>query len=324
MSGRASGMAVLVCALAAASGGCGAQSGGPIEPVAELGEGGTQPGQFSYPRAMDSDDGTLFVVDKLAWVQRFDAGSGEVLARWRMPEYKLGKPTGITLAPGPDGREALYVADTHYNRVMIYGVSDPSEPALLASFGSHGDDDGEFRFPTDVAVLAGDDGRPQRIYVSEYGGNDRISVFDASYTFLFSFGSFGSGVDQFDRPQSIAIVNGELVVADACNHRLGRFTLGGDPIAWFDGSDDAEHGPFVYPYGLAALRDGTVLVSEYGSSRVRRLDPAAGKTLAVWGGPGYEPGQLAHPWAVAAIDGTAYVLDSGHNRVLGFRIGGGL
>ena len=317
-------MAVLIGALAVVSGGCGVKSGGPIEAVAELGEGGTQPGQFSYPRAMDADDSTLYVIDKSARVQRLDVESGAVLARWRMPEYEFGKPTGVTLAPAPGGRPALYVADTHYNRVMIYEVCEANEPPLLASFGSHGDGDGQFRFPTDIAVLAGDDGAVERIYVSEYGGNDRISVFDPSYNFLFSFGSFGSGDDGFDRPQSIAIVGSELLVNDACNHRLGRFTLDGELIAWFDGSDDLEHGQFIYPYGLAPLPDGTVLVSEYGSSRVRRVDPVAGRTLAVWGEAGHGAGQLAHPWGVAAIGGTAYVLDSGHNRVLGFRIGGGL
>jgi len=163
-----------------------------------------------------------------------------------------------------------------------------------------------------------------RIYVSEYGGNDRIQAFDGSGRFLFAFGRMGSasGPDpvEFNRPQSIEIdlSSGELVVTDACNNRVGRFTLDGKLIAWMGGWPGGELGQFRYPYGLCLLGDGTALVSEFVNDRVQRIDLKTGKGLAAYGRGGTGPGELATPWAVTVLDGRAYVLDSGHDRILAF------
>jgi hypothetical protein len=54
---------------------------------------------------------------------------------WLMPEWELGKPTG--LAVGDDGN--LYVADTHYFRVMAF---DPHGNEVLR-FGRFGQGPGE-------------------------------------------------------------------------------------------------------------------------------------------------------------------------------------
>ena len=171
----------------------------PITPQVVWGETGGRPGQFFYPRALDADrNGRIWIIDKTARVQALDPDTGDPLFTWRMPNYQLGKPTGMTFAPGPDGRELLYIADTHYHRIMVYRT--PTTPGqreqLVASFGSYGDQPGQFIYPTDVAVLTDQQtGLPTRIYVSEYGGNDRISVFDPDYNFLFAFGSPGSSAD---------------------------------------------------------------------------------------------------------------------------------
>ncbi|VAX37768.1 hypothetical protein MNBD_PLANCTO03-1873, partial [hydrothermal vent metagenome] len=223
---------------------------GPLEVERVLGEQGSFPGQFAYPRGIDFDGSFLWVVDKTARIQQIDPETGRAGYWWQMPESALGKPTGLTvgLATLPDGSlgRGLYVADTHYHRVMVYalpeGLPDKPrqiEPTLLASFGGAGTDPGQFVYTTDVAVLLNDDGSAvERIYVSEYGGNDRISVFDANYQFLFAFGKPGDGHDptvlEFSRPQSMVIDTRrqELLVADACNHRLGRFSLDGDLLGW--------------------------------------------------------------------------------------------
>ena len=119
---------------------------------------------------------------------------------------------------GPDGRDALRIVDR---------------------FGAYGRGDGEFYYVTDVAFMpaAAGDGpaaRPERIYVGEYGGADRVSVFDAGHRFMFSFGAAGSSDDpgdiRFNRPQSLHFdaSRRELYVADASNHRIGRFTPDGE------------------------------------------------------------------------------------------------
>lgn len=323
-------------------------SGEPIESTVMLGGLGDTPGRFAYPRAMVADAATqtLWVIDKTGRVQQVDARTGACLTLWKMPLTENGKPTGCTLGHDPGGGAVLFIPDTHYHRVMIYrplsperdAAGDPirhtGEPEILGCFGEYGTGPGQFIFPTDVAVLPTPDGTGvQRLYVSEYGGNDRVSVFDAQYTFLFSFGSFGSASDaehvQFDRPQSVAIAevydasgkhDQQVIVTDSRNHRVGRFTLEGKLIAWMGAASGAGDAPgeFRIPYGLEPLGDGTMLVTELGNNRVQRIDLGTGDGLGTWGRPGRERGELASPWCSAVIGSTTYVLDTGNNRVLGF------
>lgn len=299
--------------------------------IARLGGRGLEPGRFAFPRAIDTDDRSLWVIDKAARVQRLDPATGQVLAAWSMPESSLGKPTGVTIAIGPAGEPAVYVPDTHYHRVMVYAIPGGPDvpPTLLDSFGSYGVEPGRFIYPTDVAVLPTyDGGGVERVYVSEYGGNDRVSVFDADRRFLFSVGSPRGGASpspdqvEFDRPQSIALDPGRrrLIVADACDHRLGVFELDGALVRWIGSRESAGTAPgsFSYPYGLALCTDGSVLVAEFGNSRVQRIDPESGRCLGVFFSVGRSDGQVMAPWGVATIGSTAYVLDSGNSRILGF------
>jgi DNA-binding beta-propeller fold protein YncE len=338
---------VLLAAAASTGGvmtlGCdedGVAAGAPLRVEAVIGEVGTSPGQFVYPRCLDADADSIWVIDKTARVQRLDARTGRELAGWRMPDHDLGKPTGITIAPGPEGVPAVYIPDTHYQRVIVYSIpAGPGEPPReLARWGSYGKGPGQFIYPTDVAVLTEPDGRTvQRLYISEYGGNDRVSVFDARHEFLFAFGVPGEGAaaphpgaspvhgaDQveFNRPQSIALdpARERMVVSDACNHRLGVFDLDGRLLRWIGSPDTVGNTPghFNYPYGLALADDGTILVAEFGNHRVQRIDPGTGKSLGLFGTVGRGRGELMSPWGIAIIGPTAYVLDSGNNRVQAF------
>jgi len=351
---RASGAAGLLMVLLSAGlvVGCSraAPSGGPLEVTTVVGEVGTAPGQFSYPRCLDSDGKTLWVIDKLARVQRLDPATGDSVGGWRMPDVELGKPTGVTAwraAGASDADVLVFVADTHYHRVMIFraGVlveraDDARAPTgeLVGQFGSYGEGPGQFIYPTRVAVLPNADGtRIERLYVGEYGGNDRIGIWEPrvpgglDFEFKRTFGTFGGGRTaeplQFNRPQSLVMDTGrrELIVSDACNHRVGRFTLEGELIAWYGGGasgQDPGQGPgeFNYPYGLALLDDGTLMVVEFGNSRVQRIDLATGKSLGILGQRGRLKGELATPWATAVVGETLFVLDSGNNRMLGIDV----
>lgn len=337
----------MVVPILAVLGGCGNVPPGdaPLPSPRDFGESGTAPGQFLYPRAIDAGAGSVWVIDKTARVQRLDPDSGALVEWWQMPQWKLGKPTGVTVWTPPAGDEAfVLVPDTHYHRVMIYAVArDPrrgslhqGEGTLVAQFGSYGEGDGEFVYPTDVLVVPNSRGtRIERLYVSEYGGHDRISIFEhagegpagGEYRFARSFGVFGSGPGvEFNRPQSMAFdpSREELVVTDACNHRVGRFTMDGALLGWIgmlgDRAPREGEGRFNYPYGLVAVGDGTVLVSEFGSGRVQRIDLATGSSVGTYGRPGRGEGELANPWSLALMGQWVFVLDSGHDRVQSFAL----
>lgn len=329
-------------ALAVLGAGCGERDSGSaadFEVVARFGETGRSPGQFVKPRAIDTDGESLFIVDMTARIQRIDPRTGRCTAWWQLPDFEFGRPVGISVGPWVDGSTVLYVPETHYYRVSVFRLPDRmgEAPDLLLRFGEYGQGPGQFIFPTDVAVLPGPGG-VERIYVAEYGGHDRVSVFDAEGTFLFAFGAFGpGGVGEdpagvyLNRPQSIAIDTGrrELVVCDAANHRVGRFSLEGELLAWIGSPDAAGDGAgqFKYPYGLSLPGDGTVFVCEYGNGRVQRIDLATGRSLGLYGRSGRGESQAATPWGLAQIDRRLYVLDSGHGRVLAIeaptRRGGG-
>src|SRR4051812_3689693 len=48
----------------------------PFDVVAAWGEVGLNPGQFTYPRALDTDGTNLWAIDKSARVQRLDPKTG--------------------------------------------------------------------------------------------------------------------------------------------------------------------------------------------------------------------------------------------------------
>lgn len=329
--------------------------GSRIRVEASFGEIGTSNGAFDYPRAMTSvpagvagvDHPTLVVIDKTARVQRFDATTGEFLGGFRMPQWGLGKPTGVSVGPDPRDPSTLllWVADTHYHRVLAYDIPSPSrtqetaEPLFM--FGEYGTEPGQFVYPTDVQILTAADGSVDRVLVSEYGGNDRITVFrpeisgedGLTWGPIGTIGRFGNvGEDDSDgalvfvRPQDLEYdkARGLLVVVDALNHRVVRLRLDSEASATLE---DVFGGPSLvgralgqldHPYSAAVLADGTVLVSEFGASRVQRLDLLNGQSLGSYGLPGRREGELVNPWEVVVIDRLAWVLDSGNNRVVAF------
>lgn len=315
--------------------------GGAIDADLVFGDVGLSNGQFSYPRGIDAAGGSVVVVDKSARVQRFDAETGAYLGGFRMPEWEVGKPTGLTLGPSVDdpAETVVYVADTHYHRVCVYPLpDDPAGDARvigepLLSFGEYGLEGGQFVYLTDVALLLDGGGTVERIYVSEYGGNDRVSVFEVDRTgpraapkFSFAFGYFGDGPGTvgssdvpFERPQALAIDHEarELFVLDNCNHRIGRFTLDGELIGWI--GDDEGEARFLNPQGFVLLEGRRALVAEFLGNRVQAVDLDTGASLGIYGHAGRLDGELASPWGVAVVGRDVFVLDSGNNRVQRFR-----
>lgn len=298
----------------------------PLPNARVIGEPGKAPGQFVKPRAIDTDGRRLFVADMTGRLQVLDL-AGHPLAWWTMPLIDRGKPTGITWAPGL----GLFVADSHEHRVALY--PDPPDHAthidIAGQWGSYGTGPGQFIFPADVLVVPGTVPGAERLYVSEYGENDRVSVFDRDHRFLFSFGREGDAEDQrdvrFRRPQSLLLDarTRTLVIADACNHRVGLFEADGTLRRWIGrtgASPGSALGEFNYPYGLCQLPDRTVLVCEQGGARVQRLDIDRAIGLEVYGRRGAGVGELDAPWGITYAEGEAFICDAGNHRILAFRV----
>ena len=204
-----------------------------------------------------------------------------------------GRPTGVAV----DREGRVLVADTHYHRILRYS----SEGALIDSFGSEGTAPGQFTYPTGIAVA--EDGS---IFVSEFGGNDRLQVFSPDGRYLRHWGRYGEAAGEFRRPQGIALAPDRIYVADAANHRIQVLKRDGTPIAaWPD---------VQYPYSVALDADGNVIVAEYGRHRVLKFSPE-GKRLGQHGQAGSAPGELNTPWAAVPAGSRILVVDAENHRV---------
>ncbi len=270
--------------------------------IAIFGGVGLGNGSFSYPRAITAEpDGSIFVVDKTGRIQRFNAG-GEFELLWRMPETEKGKPVG--LAVHPDGR--LFVADTHYHRVMVFD----RDGHALASFGGDGTSDGQFLLPTDVAFDAAG-----FIYVGEYQGNDRITKWSPDLQFVASLADAPIDGKRLSRPTGLKIDDEQtLWIADACNHRVVRLNLDGSVVNVFGGFG-SEPGEMRYPYDLSISPAKEIMVCEYEGNRLQWFTKE-GRSLRTWGRSGRRPGELFAPWgATYGPHGRVYVVDSLNARV---------
>lgn len=308
-----------VLSVLAATAGCvpGAAGG---EPDLVWGRRGMSDGRFLKPRAIAIDrNDRLFIVDTTGRIQVFDA-EGTFLRKWRMPETRFGRPTGLTVdhwqVSSDDDRDSrLLVADTHYHRMTIF---DLTGTLLLEQRigGEAGFEPGQFAFVTDATR----DSRGN-FYIGEYGDSDRIQKFDPDGRFLTQWGGTGSEPGRFLRPQSL-LMSGEdlLAIADAGNHRIQIYDCRRDQprqiACW--GVRGHDPGQLFYPYDLSLCPDGSFLVCEYGNQRLQRFD-REGQFISDWGAPGHEPGQLYQPWGVV-LDSRrrVHVLDSNNHRIQRF------
>jgi DNA-binding beta-propeller fold protein YncE len=274
------------------------------EPLAFwVGGSGTEDGHFNYPRAIATGhDGSVFIVDKSGRIQKWSP-EGRLLAITKTPAIAQGKPTGLGI--DPEGN--LLVADTHYCRVLTYSA----ELEFLGCYGSPGPEAGQFMLIT--CVRQGEGGLH---YITDYGDLiARVQVLKSDGTPVRTFGTFGDGPDQFDRPMALCVddARDRLYVADAVNHRISVFTREGKHLTAFGESGKAP-GQLQYPYDVKLDSDGRVWVAEFGNQRVSVFSPE-GATLGTWGGPSRRVGGLNRSWGLTLVPGgRLWVLDSGCDR----------
>ncbi len=346
--------AALAAWLMTSSAGCTQRStdeSGRLTNATVLGETGTHLGQFVYPRGMDvfEYEGNHYavIVDKTARLQMMDLASGQVVGAIKVPEWDQGMPTGLTVAPSiiDPSQPAVYVADTHEHRVLVYALplpmdDEPGPTSPIFAFGTYGQSPGEFIYPTDIAARTNHHGAVEELYISEYGGNDRVSVFrnestktkpiivwDRAIGIASETVDGSEAPDALSRPQSIVLRTNlagesELVLTDSSHHRIGRFTLDGELISWIGPVLDQDSEPMRFPYGVTILDDSTALITEFGGCVVRRINLETAEQLDSFGTPGRGDGELATPWSCSVINGRVVILDSGNNRLQMFRAAG--
>lgn len=194
-------------------------------------------------------------------------------------------------------------------------AADP--PTFILAWGTPGAANGQFNYPSGVAV-----GAAGNVYISDQH-NQRIQVFDANGEFLKTWGSNGSNPGQFGAAWDVALdAAGFVYATDQSHSRVEKFDANGGFLTMW-GSGGVGQGQLRAPCGIAVDGSGNVFVAERDNNRVQKFD-SDGVFLGMWGSRGSGPGQFSHPHGIA-VDGVGkvYVADRDNNRVQVFNTEGG-
>jgi len=179
-------------------------------------------GQFDDPRGIAISGGFVYVVETInRRVQRFSlTGTGPaILIGSGCNAGQLDYPYDITTDAGGN----LYVTNV---ATICSGGNDcfrkyTSSGSYLFTVGSFGSGNGQFKFPTGIAVDANGN-----IFVCDRD-NNRVQKFNASGVYITKVGgtATGTGNGQFNKPTSVSTdPAGNVYVVDAVNHRVQKFT----------------------------------------------------------------------------------------------------
>ena len=126
--------------------------------------------------------------------------------------------------------ERLYVTDLKKQQVQVL---EKATGKLLFKIGEAGSKEGEFVFPTNLAI-----GPDRNLYVTDTG-NFRIQKFTLDGKFVRSFGTIGSGFGQFARPKGVALDReGRLYVVDAAFQNIQVLSPEGKLLMFFGSAGD--------------------------------------------------------------------------------------
>lgn len=236
--------------------------------------------------------------------------------------FRYSHVVGLYLLGGRGFHGPVDVALGHDGVIYVVNRTNASQAAeslrigmctideeYLGDFGSFGEGDGQFTWPTSVAV----DSRG-RVYIGDEHRHD-VQVFEKDGAYVGRWGRFGSGVGELNRPSGLAIDADDIVyVVDHLNHRIQKFTTEGVAVgAW--GSAGHDPGQFDLPWGITIGPDENVYVADWRNDRIQKLSPE-GRCLGIFGASGSGEGELTRPAGVAVDrDGNVYVADWGNERV---------
>jgi len=215
-------------------------------------------------------------------------------------------------------RGLLLVADSHNHRVQVLSCDDDGI-SLVSKLGEEGDQPGQLKYPSDVAI----DHDHDRILIVD-SANHRVQSWSLSEQSLLScVGHRGSGDLELNNPQGIAIDkhHRRIIIADTFNHRLVFLSSIDLSFLFFiGGKQGSRPGELYFPSSIAIDDDRhRIIVADTNNHRVQVLSSIDGSFLFEFGSQGRQPGQLNSPLGVCiANQGRIIIADYFNNRLQSF------
>ena len=216
---------------------------------------------------------------------RFLGGPGSIVAPQPALQIGIALPEGVAAEPDGD----VLVADKHHNRILR--VQTDGTAVVAAGGGADTQSENvpatsvKVNYPTDVAVLPNNGGF---LYVESLGNRVRKVTPDGNVRTVAGDGSLRTDGDGGNAtaaglyyPWSVAVMpDGGFVVSQPYSYKVRRVgpdgkirTILGDGQHHFPENVPGTQTGSQWPYGVAAMKDGSVLVAEDFGAVIRRVRP---------------------------------------------------
>lgn len=202
------------------------------------------------------------VTDVSGMIYVADAGVGKIAVYSPKGEYKtsifLNDSKIVSLAINESfGR--LYALDRAKHRVIVCSL----EGQQLFTFGSQGDENGQFNIPLSIAV-----DKQGTVYVLD-NGNFRVQIFDPDGKFVSKFGEVGDGPGLFANPKGIAVDSDRhIYVTDAAFSNFQIFDQNGNVLMYI-GSLGPSPGQLHLPAGISIDENDRIYVADQFNKRIQ-------------------------------------------------------
>ncbi|MBL4596536.1 MAG: fibronectin type III domain-containing protein, partial [Robiginitomaculum sp.] len=231
-----------------------------------------------------------------------------------------------TLDIGDNGKKSAHSVVAIRTATPQSADTVPGTPTGLSATPGNAEVSLEWTAPSDGGSIITDytvqyrqtgSGGSGNIIVSDKEQNT-IQIFDTDGNFISKFGSQGSGNNQLDEPEGVAVDSaGNIYVADKKNHRIQIFDSSGT-YSQTIGSQGSGTGQFESPDGVYVDSSGNIFVADKNNDRVQKFNPAGTHLLTI-GSSGSGNGEFDHAYGVVTdSSGNIYVSDQNHDRVQKF------
>ena len=218
-----------------------------------IGESGA--GILSKPLGVTTDSkNNLYVTDSVKnRIIVYDRDGNFIKAMGKEGDFK--QPVGIALN---ESVGQIYVVDTQRHNVQVLNM----EGEVIQSIGQPGTMDGEFNFPTNIAV-----DKNGKVYVTD-SYNFRVQIFDKDGNFLRKFGGLGTGLGMFSKPKGISVDSeGHIYVVDAAFNNVQIFDKEGRLLLVF-GEMGTKPGQFWLPAGIYIDEKDNIYIADQYNRRI--------------------------------------------------------